>query len=1334
MTMRSPRPAPDSTWTRLAHGVLVALLVLLAACSKQHELWSDRTPADQIPRFEQVSPPDLNAVAAGADGVLVAVGDRGTILRSSDKGMSWATVARRVTESTLRDVTAAPGGALVAVGDKGCILRSQDGAAWEVAPHTGTGKSLRRVLALSKDVLLAVGDEGTIVRSVNGGRSWSPVSGGDGPTLWDVTAGDGQLLAVGDAGYIYRSEDGGRSWSLAKRDAGTLRRVLVTRGGARVAVGEYVSRAASGRAEWAGIRVPSISPGGIDNMPFTQLVEAAGGVLAALGPGRQPQYSRDGGASWAMAATGGALPGFDVLLATLDGALAALGHAQAMRSTDGGANWTPASAPKAGSALTSAVALPGGALVAVGLGATILRSGDGGVTWVAVGAAGRKERLHAVAAGVDNVLVAVGDFGAIMRSPDNGQTWAEVADTGTDDTLRQVLSQVTGPWVAVGQLGRIVVSANGGENWEPARAPPSTNELRDLLAVGPPGVLVAVGDGGTILRSENGGWDWELVPRVSDKGLYRVVLHRGVLVTVGEEGTILRSTDGGKNWRAAANSGTDRLLLSIASSGDALVACGSGQNVVRAVDLGNNFVPIETPGASLESIVAGRNQTLIALGNRPGVNAGVTMVRSVDGGRNWAPITQGLTGYWLTKVVVQSGGVMLGLGGRMLRSIDDGATWSEVPGSRETAGLNDGLTAQDGRFVAIGEQGMIVREAGRQSAPAIRRLVHQYDMEGNPVVSISLADPDKLCPRGACLAAWARSEHDNARNKAGERQEQLALLDSAGGMDEYELKIDPALAADSRPTALYLSLVVDVPGHHRVYQPKPGADFVVPNDPEPIWKNPWFLAVTLPLAALVLLLLVAAIKPLWLLPLMTVQKDLTEHGVSGWPGRALTLLVRIVLPMLSVQPRVLNAWVELHAPQLASAFAEAAKNVSDLAPYVALPVMGPDGAHMVPTPENLVAFFKPKRVFLEIVGQGGAGKTRLALQICSWLERSALVSHPAAAILVDEEFDDVLAVIAGKLKAALGEQAPTSQFLGALLAHGRLWIVIDRVSERQQSTRRAVARVYQSAAPKVVICTSRMPVALDGQPKISLAPEPLDQDTLEYFILVQLRTADAQRLFADRGQLVSFIEDMAPHAAGQAAARRVTPLLVTIVVTQAIESARAHGTAALANLPRNVPEIYFSYVQRLDETRQDPPRVAGISPGALVRQAASIIACIELGDDFRPKRVDDVKVNQALMADERIKASQIDFIDRFDQNGLLSRRTIGAESTVEYLLDPLAECLAAYVHARACGSSQEKWDALLGRVAGLGEGVQGFAAALRMNHEAYAREFGFPSVVFPAAP
>ncbi len=89
------------------------------------------------------------------------------------------------------------------------------------------------------------------------------------------------------------------------------------------------------------------------------------------------------------------------------------------------------------------------------------------------------------------------------------------------------------------------------------------------------------------------------------------------------------------------------------------------------------------------------------------------------------------------------------------------------------------------------------------------------------------------------------------------------------------------------------------------------------------------------------------------------------------------------------------------------------------------------------------------------------------------------------------------------------------------------------------------------------------------------------------------------------------------------------------------------------------------------------PEVPGITTAALVGRAATIIARAELGDDFRPKRVNDAIVQQALMADPNIQASKVDFIERFVQNGLLSRRIIGFESSVEYLLDPLAECLAA---------------------------------------------------------
>lgn len=141
-------PAVGASW--VARCLCAALLALLAAGGDRRELWSDTAPADQIPVLEQVSPPDLNAVAATGNGAVVAVGDNGVMLRSTDQGARWTTVARKLTRRRLDHVISTPDGALVAVGESGTIIRSRDGGAtWSASRHTGTDQALRRVLALS---------------------------------------------------------------------------------------------------------------------------------------------------------------------------------------------------------------------------------------------------------------------------------------------------------------------------------------------------------------------------------------------------------------------------------------------------------------------------------------------------------------------------------------------------------------------------------------------------------------------------------------------------------------------------------------------------------------------------------------------------------------------------------------------------------------------------------------------------------------------------------------------------------------------------------------------------------------------------------------------------------------------------------------------------------------------------------------------------------------------------------------------------------------------------------------------------------------------------------
>lgn len=273
------------TW--LAHSLAVLVLLLLAACGNEQELWSDTAAPDRIPSFRQVSPSDLNALALAPPNAVIAVGDNGTIMRSTDQGRQWSAVSAGATDRALQHVISAPGGTVVAVGEGGTIVRSRDGGAtWTAIRNTGTDKTLRRILALSPAVLVAVGDEATIVRSADGGDSWSPVYGSDSVTLWDVASADGQrLVAVGNAGVIVRSSDGGQSWTPVARLGGALRDVHVTRSGALVAVGAGVARADNMAAPWSEVKVPMTGTLGLEHMPFSQVIETPGATLVAFGAG-----------------------------------------------------------------------------------------------------------------------------------------------------------------------------------------------------------------------------------------------------------------------------------------------------------------------------------------------------------------------------------------------------------------------------------------------------------------------------------------------------------------------------------------------------------------------------------------------------------------------------------------------------------------------------------------------------------------------------------------------------------------------------------------------------------------------------------------------------------------------------------------------------------------------------------------------------------------------------------------------------------------------------------------------------------------------------------------
>ncbi len=206
----------------------------------------------------------LRAIAMLDDVVGVAVGDRGTILRTENGGRTWQhresgvdCILRDVFWLSDRRVVAAGGGFdVVTQCSRGVVVVSDDaGQHWRRADDSALAQVHRLVIDADNSLLIAVGDWSPASMSAHhvsrdGGMSWSvdedsadilgqivepevaeiqhwmTTTGSTAPIRNACRSGDANFWAVGDQGVIYQSSDGGRSWT-AQRGEDRQAAVLV---------------------------------------------------------------------------------------------------------------------------------------------------------------------------------------------------------------------------------------------------------------------------------------------------------------------------------------------------------------------------------------------------------------------------------------------------------------------------------------------------------------------------------------------------------------------------------------------------------------------------------------------------------------------------------------------------------------------------------------------------------------------------------------------------------------------------------------------------------------------------------------------------------------------------------------------------------------------------------------------------------------------------------------------------------------------------------------------------------------------------------------------------
>ncbi|MCC5807047.1 MAG: hypothetical protein JJU00_12030 [Opitutales bacterium] len=637
---------------------------------------------------------DLYGVTFGSsEGAFYAVGDAGTVLRSTDME-TWDVVPPNgdlTVDIDLRGIAYLGGGAYAAVGLNGVILHSTDGTTWMDVSVSGFTVDLAAVASVSPgDPYVAVGSAGTILSSENG-TDWDIVQTGLEFDLNAVYAPQGgmygwQYFAVGDSGIILSSVDG-TSWSTRFSETTYALTGIQSGNGLLVAVGDS-GRLVMSRDGELWFETLTRFPVNLKAVVFNQDEFYAAGENHTIFQG----LSVDGSwwpdsITWTVRETTSSITLHSA--ANGNGLRVAVGDDGLILTSSDGAAWSPVEGLPTSDEDLFGVTFADGLFIAVGQEGTILRSIDG-ENWSFAASVPTVNTLNDVHWS-DGQFVAVGDNFTILTSAD-GDNWS-LRTTGTGQNLVSV-AHGNDVWVAVGDQG-LVLTSEHGTSWRSR----FSNTQSDLKGVSfGSGKFVAVGSGGTVLTSTfASSWTYRVSGTTSD--LHSSVFVDGVFLAVGKDFTFATSLNG-IDW-SAQESGIGNSLNHIDYMDGLFVAVGEFESILTASSVlppGLDRWLIRSPlpsGPALEEVIYADGK-YVAVGDE-----GVLLV-STDG-RNWnikdTGVQDSITG------VAYGNGRFVAVGGQNLLVSPDAITWTVqetwiVPIYKVAFG-ND-------RFVAVGASSHII--------------------------------------------------------------------------------------------------------------------------------------------------------------------------------------------------------------------------------------------------------------------------------------------------------------------------------------------------------------------------------------------------------------------------------------------------------------------------------------------------------------------------------------------------------------------------------------------------------------------------------------------------
>lgn len=508
----------------------------------------------------------------------------------------------------------------------GCFRSNDHGKTWTAANDGLTSPYIQALTAsphFEKDRTLFAGTLGSgVMRSTNGGDSWVPVEfwqGAPAVTAVALSPGypeEGTILAGTQSDGVYRSTNGGRTWSPANFGLNDLSILALALSPAFqedetcfCLAGDGLYRSTNGARAWRAVTR------GIDSTALQTVAIS-------------PLFKEDG----------------IVFAGTED--------AGVFRSADKGATWRAANEGLTNLSVNALWVSPrfesDRTVYAGSAGAGIYRSTDGGDSWQHIDS-GDLDELAVMALVSDasgKTLIAGLHQAGVYRSEDQGATWNSASDGLAARSMSTLaLSPVFNEdrtIFAAGIEDGVLRSRDGGETWQRAGGGlpgPQVLSLALSPRFGEDKTLLAVLSEG-LFRSTDAGDSWEQLgpeelkdPRMAVYSRDATASQRFVGLVSGAKAYI--SENGGGIWRDLTGPFKDEEIIGISLS----PSFGQDHSLLLAT--------FSATGALRQSRdrAPGARQPF----REDAPQSAVTIWRSVDGGRQWAPVIEQLTSArWVT--------------------------------------------------------------------------------------------------------------------------------------------------------------------------------------------------------------------------------------------------------------------------------------------------------------------------------------------------------------------------------------------------------------------------------------------------------------------------------------------------------------------------------------------------------------------------------------------------------------------------------------------------------------------------------------------------------------